>query len=231
MRVGCESVPVLVFVVEEVLLMKCEVTTDLVNQQISVRMPMDSIYKKFMDALEPDSNDKENRFYAGVQCVIWGSLFIEALVNRDLELLFNSSRQSPNTPEAKKQHLMWKLAERSELSGKVDALSQLFEKDKAVADLHSKQLQRLIRLRNRLVHFKDPIKPGDGSVLNKPIHKIMGHETEQPAGTFTLGQVNEKVNEGLPNPDIIDAVLDQSLDQRRDEINNLAEWIISLKYS
>lgn len=209
--------------------MRKVITHDFLNRQIGVRMPMNSFYKQFMNAVTVASNSEEDRFCGGVQCIIWGSLFIEALVNVEVERHLRSPREDLSSRKSKQQRSMWELVERAELEKKVEVLAQLGEEDEKIAEIHLKQLMRLIRLRNRLVHYKETEKVYEAPFFYEPSYKIMGYETEPPTGTFTTGDVLKKINDDAPNPDIVGAILSQSLDERRDEINDLAEWIGMLR--
>lgn len=206
-----------------------EIKTDFVNKQVSVRVPMNSYYKLFMDTITIVSGSAEDRFVAGVQCIIWGSLFVEALVNIEVERHFSSSGYHSDSPEAKRRRLMWDIVERADLEKKLQVLALAYEGDEVVADAHQKQLKRLTRVRNRLVHYKEEEKMFEDGFMDKPSHIIMGYSTEQPIGKFTFGDLLERVNDNAPAPDIIGAVLSQSLDERRNEINDLANWVESLR--
>ena len=208
--------------------MRKEITLDLLNQKIGVRMPMNSVYEQFMNAVTIASDSEEDRFYAGVQCIIWGALFVEALVNLEVERHLCSPQKDLRSRKAKQQRSMWELVERAELEKKVEVLAQLGEKDEKIAELHLKQLMRLIRLRNRLVHYKETGKIYDAPFFYEPSYKVMGYD-EPPVEPVTLGEVLKKVTDDTPNPDIVGAVLSQSLDERRNEINDLAKWIKLLR--
>ena len=159
-----------------------------------------------------------------MQCIIWGSLYIEAVVNHvAANLLYN-----PKHREGKAKLLMWELAERAELDKKIEALAEMFEDDEAITKQHLRNLKKLIRIRNKLVHFKDSPTPVNASFLLKPSYEIMGLN-EYPERGLTFGDVLNKVDANLPNPEIVHSVLSMSLDARRIEILEICEWLASLR--
>lgn len=175
---------------------------------------MADYYKRFMEAVIPASGEDTDVFIAGVQVVIWGSLYAEAQVNKvSLYLLGDATDR-----HAKRNQSMWKLAERAEIDKKVEALGQMFEDDEARMVLHLKELKRLVRIRNRLVHYKEMPTEADASLLLEEIQE--GQK---------FGKVMEDMTRRSTNPDIVHAVLSMPLDDRRGEINSLCDWLASLK--
>ena len=78
---------------------------------------------------------------------------------------------------------------------KVAALAAEYEHDEDVAKKHIAQAERLARIRNRLMHYKEPAMGVDASVLQK-----------DATGLRTTGDVLKAINDSLPDPDIVHAV-------------------------
>lgn len=53
--------------------------------KLSVRVWLHPIYKKFLDAVEEEGSNTNAKVEAALQCVVWGSLCLEALVNHHIE--------------------------------------------------------------------------------------------------------------------------------------------------
>ena len=200
------------------------VSTNLLDKTATVELLMSRYYKSFMMAIEAKSNSNaEDRFLAGVECVVWGSLYVEAMANRTVVRFLDSQlRAKPRLKEA-----FWEFVERADLKKKVGALADMTECDKATSDTHLRNLGKLVVLRNRLVHYKEDPTPVDSSFLEKTPSEIMGLK-EEPPGGFTYGQLSDKVHSDLPDPHIVSAVLSMPLEERRGEIIGIGEWINSL---
>jgi len=123
---------------------------------------------------------------------------------------------------------MWELAERADLRKKVKALARALEPNEEEAKRHIKQAERLTRIRNRLVHYKEAPTPVDSALLNK-YHPSSNRKDnpERPQGS--MGAMVEYLMSESPNPDIVHAVLSMPLEERRREIIDLGEWLAALK--
>ncbi|HET6764832.1 MAG TPA: hypothetical protein VFH27_14200 [Longimicrobiaceae bacterium] len=188
------------------------VIVEVPDQKLYVRLRIDGHYRALMEAVRPASASPTDQFLASIQVIVWASLLVEAVVNRVAGKLLNLNHVTIQDGG------LWTLAERAELVKKVAALAQEFESDAEQAKRHVKQVERLVRIRNRLVHYKEPPTPVDESFLAMRAPEVA-----------TYADLLAYMSDVLPDPDIVSAVRSMPLEERKSEACEVVEWLESLK--
>lgn len=191
------------------------------ESEVGVRVPLEHFYREAMEALS--SSDSRATFFNLVQCVVWGSLYIEALVNRvALDIFGEDPFGATDSGE------LWALAERAELENKLKVMAQRRRAPAAEIEENLKTLRRIAKLRNRLVHYKERFTKVDARPLVEPLPKTLGELTNIGA-TITVGGIYRELESKLADPDIVHAVKSASLAERKTEIIALGEWVLTLR--
>lgn len=177
--------------------------------EITVRTNLDKYYRTFMEALTVDGSEKESKFLANIQCIVWGALYLEALVNR----LSEKSLEALLKEDKKNATAIWAVAERADLDKKVTVLLTITGCSEQEISECLNKIKKISRIRNRIVHYKEAPAMIDPS---------WGERTPKQ-GMTVMDMLNS-----LPDPKIIHEVLSQSLEERKKEIIGMADWMISL---
>ena len=194
------------------------------NSEVGVRVPLEHFYRETMETVViADSCDA---FYSLVQCIIWGSLYIEALVNRVALDIFGEDRFGGSDSGE-----LWALAEKAELENKLKVMAQRRKVPAAELEENLKKLRRIAKIRNRLVHYKERFTRVDASPLFKPLSKTFGELTREKLASITRGDVYRELEKDLADPDIVHAVKSVPLMERKMEIISLGEWVLTLRKS
>lgn len=178
---------------------------DATSQEVSVRTQMHGYYLEFLQDIPPNANKREERFKNISKCVIWGFLYVEALTNWACDLtILRCCRVSRVAKD------VWSLSERAEIAGKIAFLASVYQVDKATQARIERMVDKLRRMRNRLVHYKDEPTVVEPWHLNRQVLE------------------GQSLMEAMPDPKIVSAVLSISVEKRRNEILEIGVWIETL---
>lgn len=194
------------------------------NAEVGVRVPMEHYYRELMDAVE--ASPHQPMFISLVACIVWGSLYIEATVNRAALDVFSEN------PFGKSEGGdLWELAEKADLESKVKVMAQKRKIPMVSMEEYLKILRRLAKIRNRLVHYKERFTKVNPAPLFSPLSKTFGSVSAEELATLTTGDVFRDLEESLANPDIVHAVQSSSLAETKRDFTLLGEWIAGLRHS
>lgn len=176
--------------------------------KVSVRVPMHEYYLEFLTSIPPKSSEREELFKNGLQCVVWGFFYLEALTNFVCELTILRCSRVARVAED-----IWLFSERAEIASKIEFLASVHQVDKPTLKRIKQTICKLGRMRNRLVHYKDEPTVVDSKRLDRVV---------------TVGASLREILEALPDPEIVNAVLSFGVEERRNEIREVGVWLETL---
>jgi hypothetical protein len=134
--------------------MKCvSIRFDGKAEEVTINAALDHAYEKLFRSAQTDLNDPEKQFGAGIQLIIFGCFWLEAVGNETLHELL---RILPSAV----WEAVWEELKRSSFLSKFKIISAFLltfspEADKGELAKLENELKTLFDLRNRLAHFKD----------------------------------------------------------------------------
>ena len=64
------------------------------DEMVFVRLEMNSYYKEFLETIPSDGSTLEERFTAVTQCIVWGAFYLEATINRVVQMIWKTARMA-----------------------------------------------------------------------------------------------------------------------------------------
>ena len=119
--------------------------------QTQVKLIMSNYYKEFLQDLTGNPKDKEERFRAGVSCVVWGAFYLEAAVNHTIQMVLEDG----TTGLIKSAEMVLPFVERSSIEKKFEFVLGVLMKDEKKKKMYTGEIMALFRIRNRLAHFNE----------------------------------------------------------------------------
>jgi hypothetical protein len=175
-----------------------------------IRFPIENYYKSAVEEVSVEGEDKKNRAIAHVKVVIWGSLYIEATINRKYKKTLKrvvGFYPRPDNPA----DVMWGATRRKHIRDKLEVIQNFLGFDNEEYDERRAEMDRLYQLRNRLVHYKE-----------SPTKVTL-------EGPSDFSEVIEKVSMKSENykANIVEDLTSIDLETRQDNILDLGEWLES----
>lgn len=191
--------------------------------KMTVKGELDHIYGRMFLNARRATQKNPDKIRNGIRVIILGCFWIEAKCNNHLKYLIDH--------ELTKEHFrksIWKSLKRAKLSKKLNiilALGQDIGFAKGNAPLG--RLQKVIDLRNRLVHAKEEEIPFDESCITDMVSAI--NETdlqERPADAAMTANVN--FFNGLPDPDLMLELKAPKIYEHVETIKSSSIWLDSI---
>ena len=181
------------------------------EKRVFVRASLAGVYIHLLNTVALDYTDDDSEFEASIQCIVWGGLVVESLVNRmceeAVEVVLMNGRQD-------KHQAVWALVERSPLERKLGFVLDVVGVERGEAKAELQKVRGLVQMRNRLFHFKDSPTEVDGSIL------------EQPG---LPGETLFDVFERLDDPRVFRDVLARPPAHYRDDVRSVVSWLDDLR--
>lgn len=115
-----------------------------------VHTRVELFYRRFLEEVDAEYNNDEDLFDAHLKAIIWGVLYIEALVNYKLYEFTTAKFSRRDLVDS-----YWELTKKARIQDKIDLV---FASDRVkrpwLRELKKKFL-KMVEERNRLVHFKE----------------------------------------------------------------------------
>jgi hypothetical protein len=125
---------------------------------VSVNAGLDLAYQRLFETARQQLRRPEPSIEAGIQLIVFGCFWLEAISNEALRNLIRSSLKPSAVAEA-----VWESLKRASFHVKFSTISAFTKTpDAARSDSIARDLTALFDLRNRLAHFKDEDAPVAG---------------------------------------------------------------------
>lgn len=168
-----------------------------------VHTRVELFYRWFLEEVDAEHNNDEDRFEAHLKAIIWGVLYIEGLVNYKL-YQFTAAKLARRDLVDR----YWDLTKQARIEDKIDLV---FASDRAkrpwLKDLKKKFMKMVVE-RNRLVHFKDAPRPIDLPAL---------------VAKLGINAPSSKWSEHTPHPRIVADLLVEPLRARIETFTTLGD--------
>ena len=175
----------------------------------TVHTRIELFYRDFLEEIDLSPRDEVVLAEAHVKTVIWGVLYIEALVNYKLYQITQAQLKN-----RKLAPHYWELTKKARLEDKIDLVLAYGSSRKISVEPFLKGVLRMVELRNRLVHFKDPPTKFDFSKVREKV------ATNAPL---------EDWFKHFPNPKIVDELMSVPLSTRRQAFIGLGDVLESIR--
>jgi hypothetical protein len=148
------------------------------NKKYKHKTPIHDHYRSLLIDIELNEDEDEDDIVltvhenASVQCIIWGALYLEALVNFYChDLIFEAVKDNELAAS-----LIWNLTKYSSLPQKIDFLLDYRELPKSHRKENIKPINEIFDIRNRLVHFKEPYFESEENESSQFAYNIEGEK-------------------------------------------------------
>ena len=122
---------------------------------VSVNAGLDLAYERLFDSARQQLQQPEPPIEAGIQLIVFGCFWLEAVCNEVLRDLIRASMKPSTAAEAG-----WEIIKRASFQSKLSTISAFTKApDPARSNAIARDLSELFGLRNRLAHFKDEDEP------------------------------------------------------------------------
>lgn len=164
------------------------------TSRTTVHTRVELFYRHFLEEIETEHTSEDTLFEAHLKAIIWGVLYIEGLVNYKL-YTFNVAKLS--TPDLVDSY--WKLTSRTKIQDKLDLVFATDRVERPWLLEAKEKFHKIVKVRNRLVHFKDLPTAFEFSVLREKLG------TNAPSSKWI---------EHTPHPKVVAELLSELIDER-----------------
>ena len=180
------------------------------DERILVKLDMGGYYKEFINAIPDKSKDREERFKHGITCIVWGAFYLETAINDTCMKILEDGTHGI----IENAGILWSFIEKAKTVKKLEFILTALMPDQDMKKRFSNQVESLFKLRNKLAHFKE--KPSE----------VNPRRITTKADVSETEKVRAKIDAtGKVTPDIVNAVLSVSVQDRRKEILEIGQWI------
>lgn len=170
---------------------------------VSVNAGLDLAYQRLFESARQQLRQPEPPIEAGIQLIVFGCFWLEAICNEALRDLVRASMKPSTAAEA-----AWETLKRTTFHSKFATVSAFSKAPDAVrSDEIARNLTELFGLRNRLAHFKD--------------------ENAQVAGPLTLDEFSTQLGQ-FPDADLLAQLRSPATERWATAILNATEWITEI---
>jgi hypothetical protein len=161
----------------------------------TVHTRVDHIYRDFLEEIDLAPKTEEAAFEAHLKMIIWGVLYVEALLNFKLYELTRSEFSDEAVVNT-----YWSLTKQARIDDKLDFVFEYGHIKSTTVRENRQTFTRMVEERNRLVHFKDVPTEFAFSTLRAKL------EINAPL---------QKWFDNAPSPKIVSDLLATSLEDRK----------------
>lgn len=184
------------------------------DEKVFVQLEMSSYYEEFIKSIPDDAKEREAKFRNGVSCIVWGAFYLEALIN-DTAMKIIEDGICGTIPNA---DVIWPFIETAKTEKKFEFVLETLMFDAKTKKRFAGNLVAVFKLRNRLAHYKEPFKEVE------PWRIRPEEDTEFGKAHAQIDAARKVV------PDIVDAVLSFSVEDRRKLILEIGDWLAKAIY-
>ena len=178
------------------------------GERVFIKLEMSGYYKEFINAIPDDAKDRDTMFRNGVSCVVWGAFYLESAINDTIVKILEDGTRDVILNAG----MVWSLIEKVKTEQKFEFILEALMADAGKKARFARRASALFRLRNRLAHYKEPLK--EVSPLQvRPKHDIERIRAQVDAAKRST-------------PHIVDAVLSASVKERRKLILEIGDWLV-----
>jgi hypothetical protein len=161
---------------------------------------METYFREFfLEGALDKGTTKPQTFKAALKMIVWGGIYVEALVNSRLRLVLGKMTKKDVYASE-----LWDSLERAKIQEKVAMLGRLLERPEIAIKTVLGRLQLVTSLRNRLVHYKEQGTPVDPDLAMSS---------------------DIRVFEKLPPTSIESALSNKNLKKFRSAVESLVRWM------
>lgn len=186
------------------------------NKEVHLYLDMGQYYKDFINAIPESSHDKEEIFTNNVKCIVWGAFYLESAINVAVKHILDE--ESVDDGIVKRDNLVWPLIEKAKSTSKFEFILDAYMSDQEKKKKFTAQVGNLFKLRNRLAHYKEP-------TIKLTCERTTEQQTYFDSETFKRDVCAAKKAAKFTNHKIVDSVLSINIQDRREIILEIGEWI------
>lgn len=179
------------------------------DEKVFIQLKMSSYYQEFINSIPDEAREREAKFRNGVSCIVWGSFYLEALINDTaMKVVEDGVGGTIATAD-----VIWPFIETAKTEKKFEFVLETLMFDAEKRKRFARSLSAVFKIRNRLAHYNEPFKEVEP-------RRVRPKEDTGLAKASAQIDAAEKVA-----PDIVDAVLSFSVKERRKRILEIGEWL------